>query len=354
VSATGAVTGRLPAHAELERWYRRLLRAYPMAYRRAHGDEILATLMDSAEPGRRRPSWADAADLTRGALRQWFRLPVGLSSVVAAVLATLVLGAVGAASGSFLAWQTAADLPSNAAAGQIGTILAGSPVVASAVDRQEGPRAIWPGVNLTEADIASLPDWTLEAAQARLRNDGWTPGRVQQFDPGAYSGDQRLDGVYQVFEATRDGQIVTGYATTITTPGFAGTHLSLQIHPAEPATVPVATALGWLVGAVTGWLLTGWAGYRLRRRELPRRLAALALGLTALGLAAHPTIGLYNSLRRLAFIDNGIYGHTPAYYWVVATPAAWLVTGTLVAGIGILVLAATARRRPAVQPAPAT
>ena len=54
----------------LERRYRRLLFAYPADYRVRRGDEIVATLLDLAAPGRRFPSFADAADLISGGLRR--------------------------------------------------------------------------------------------------------------------------------------------------------------------------------------------------------------------------------------------------------------------------------------------
>ncbi|RKN50914.1 hypothetical protein [Micromonospora endolithica] len=58
---------------DLERRYRRLLRAYPGDYRRERGDEIVGTYLEVAGPDRRRPSPADAADLVRGGLRQRLR-----------------------------------------------------------------------------------------------------------------------------------------------------------------------------------------------------------------------------------------------------------------------------------------
>ncbi|MET8147760.1 hypothetical protein ACIBSW_28550 [Actinoplanes sp. NPDC049668] len=341
MTASGEVMRKQPTHAELERWYRRLLWAYPIGYRRANGEEILAMLMDSAEPGRRRPSRADVADLGRGAVRQWFRLPVGLSTMVAAVLAAVVLGAVGASAGSWLAWQ-ANELPSNATALEITETAAGAPMTAPHVQRLDGRRDYWRAVYVS--DELSLPNWTIETAQARLRAGGWTLGPVEKSIPDLYRGDERLDAVYQVFRATRDGHAVTVYALTDFTPDLAGTQLNTDVHLAVPSWEPVAILLGWLVGAVAGWLLTGWAGYRLRRRALPRRLAVLTLGLAALGLAAFPTIGLYHTLFKLTFTELGVYGTAPAYCWVVVDPPAMLVGGTLAAGLAILVLAATARQ----------
>ncbi|MBQ1025496.1 hypothetical protein [Micromonospora sp. C95] len=57
----------------LERRYRQLMRAYPTDYRHDRGDEIVGTYLDLADPRRRWPSVADAADLVRGGLRQRLR-----------------------------------------------------------------------------------------------------------------------------------------------------------------------------------------------------------------------------------------------------------------------------------------
>jgi hypothetical protein len=357
MTASGEVMAKLPAHAELERWYRWLLWAYPAGYRRAHGEEILATLMDSAKPGRRRPARADVADLARGAVRQWFRLPVGLSAAVAAVLAAVVLGAVGAGAGSWLAWQTN-ELPSDTETLQTTETVAGAPLTATHVDRHDGRdrRLLARGEFGSRAFVSPeqvFPNWTIEAAQARLQADGWTLGRVTKSDSaGSYRGrdsDPYQGAVIQTLEGTRGGHTIHIWAHTDFTPdpAVAGTHLDTAIRTDARSWEPAAWLLGWLVGAVTGWLLTGWATYRLRRQTLPRRLTALTLWLTALGLAAHPTIRLYDTLITHAFTDAGEY--PPPYYWVVAPPTAELVGGTLTAGLAILVLAATARK-PSVWP----
>ncbi|GAA1612873.1 hypothetical protein [Catellatospora bangladeshensis] len=53
----------------LERRYRLLLRCYPRSYRDVREDELLATLLDLAPPGRTRPTVGDVADLVEGGLR---------------------------------------------------------------------------------------------------------------------------------------------------------------------------------------------------------------------------------------------------------------------------------------------
>src|SRR5262245_19659328 len=59
----------LAMHRELKGRYRRLLAAYPIAYRREYEEEMVGVLMDAAEPGRRRPSLRDRADLLAGAVQ---------------------------------------------------------------------------------------------------------------------------------------------------------------------------------------------------------------------------------------------------------------------------------------------
>jgi hypothetical protein len=57
----------------LERGYRRLLAAYPRAYRREHEEEILAVLMAGARRGQRRPGMGESANLIMNAMRVRFR-----------------------------------------------------------------------------------------------------------------------------------------------------------------------------------------------------------------------------------------------------------------------------------------
>ena len=362
MTASGEAMRKLPAHSELERWYRCLLWAYPVGYRRAYGEEILAMLMDSAEPGRRRPARADVADLARGAVRQWFRLPVGPSAVVAAVLAAVVLGAVGAAAGSWAAWRTN-ELPSDTEFLRTVETVAGTPLTAAHVGRSDGPRELAPGASVSTEQ--RFPNWTTEAAQERLRADGWTlvhadrsdkvyrfsgsEGRADELYPGAVSHELTL---------TRGGHLIRIMAVTYPASGpeVAGTYLDTVIRTIGPSWQPAPALLGLLVGAVTGWLLTGWATYRLRRQTLPRRFTVLALWLTALGLAAYPTIGLYSTLITYASTDAPaayqlpettvqVYDAQPPHHWVVREPAAELFGGTLTAGLAILIVAATPRKR---------
>lgn len=347
MTASGEVMPEQRAHIELERWHRRLLWAYPIGYRRTHGQEILTTLMDSAEPGQRRPNRADVADLLRGALRQWFRLPTGKSAVIAAVLTAMTLGAVGGATASWLAWQTTADLPSETAALQTAETLAGTPLNRPDIALMDHTQIAWRGVYVP-VDSRPIPNWGIEAAQTRLQADGWAlgPVRPRSLDPN------RLR--YQTFQATRSGLLLTVHASPHSTADVSGFHLQAAINPAQPEWEPGAVLLGWFVGAGTGWILAGWTLYQLRRRSLPRRLATFALGLTALGLAASPTeaIGV-RALIDFTFLGPETYTVMPLYRSITTSPHAELFGGALAIGLAVLLLAATGRKRTTVQP-PAT
>jgi hypothetical protein len=53
----------------LRRRYERLLVTYPSAYRRAHGEEMVSTLLDAARPDQQLPAPREAASLLLGGLR---------------------------------------------------------------------------------------------------------------------------------------------------------------------------------------------------------------------------------------------------------------------------------------------
>ena len=54
---------------QLRRRYQRLLFTYPSAYRRAHGEEMIATLLDAAQPDQQLPAPREVASLLLGGLR---------------------------------------------------------------------------------------------------------------------------------------------------------------------------------------------------------------------------------------------------------------------------------------------
>lgn len=106
----------------LERRYRALLRAYPRWYRRVRGEEMLATLLESSQPGRSWPSARDSRALVMGGLRvraaQDQRLTTAanlrLAAQLGAVLTLLTLVA-GSLTAIFLIWVHAYTLSTGVA-----------------------------------------------------------------------------------------------------------------------------------------------------------------------------------------------------------------------------------------------
>src|SRR3954470_14891364 len=94
----------MPDDARLARRYRRWLLAYPRDYRRERGPEILATLLDTADPDRSRPAAREAAVLVRHGLGRRVA-EFGRRAFVVAAVAAVLGGLSGIALGSWLAWR---------------------------------------------------------------------------------------------------------------------------------------------------------------------------------------------------------------------------------------------------------
>jgi len=66
-----------PPADPLEAAYRRLLRLFPPSYRAEREEEMLAVLLDCADPGRTTTTWAERRDLGRAALVAWTTSTLG-------------------------------------------------------------------------------------------------------------------------------------------------------------------------------------------------------------------------------------------------------------------------------------
>jgi hypothetical protein len=268
----------------LERRYRRLLLAYPAAYRRRHGDELITTLLDAAGADRVRPGRRDAVDLLRGGLRQRFRLPVGKAPVAIAVFAAFVLGGLGAGMGSFLGWCTTPPLRVDESAAQIAGLAIGEPYVGgfSRDDRWQ-LRA----VKVEAVDPRYIAGWTSTSAADRFTADGWTvaPAGASAFT--ASRGTLRV-WVTGPLPATEDP------AGVVLWPDPSASPVSVVIWPAEPAAVTAGVVTGWLAGAVAGWLLVAWIGYRLLGdRSWGRRGTVAILTAVAILILFRPVLWTY-------------------------------------------------------------
>jgi len=122
----------------IERRCRALLRAYPRWYRRVRGEEMLATLLESSQPGRSWPSARDSRALVMGGLRvraaQDQRLTTAanlrLAAQLGAVLTLLTLVA-GSLTPIFLIWVHAYTLSTGVAQSSVCGLLGLAVVVAA-------------------------------------------------------------------------------------------------------------------------------------------------------------------------------------------------------------------------------
>ncbi|GIM90670.1 hypothetical protein Ato02nite_024630 [Paractinoplanes toevensis] len=322
------------------RHYRRLLRAYPRAYRDHRGSEIITTLLEMAEDGRGRPGLRQTLHLVLAGLRQRFRLPARRPLVwVAAVLAAAALGAAGSAAGTRLGWQTAGSLPSDRELRALNAAMTGMPADAAVyreVSAMKGPHA------LVRADGGG--DVSPQRLRAALTAAGWhltsfeeqqgslvtgtdLKGRtpISGVDYTATKGSLKLDGNgWAITGEARRGETVTAMYGT-------------AVWPREAAAVRPLTIGGLLAGALAGWLLVAAFAYRVRRSGWPASATATA----AFAAAAWPAHQLY----REAY-DVMMYAHGSPYPYVVRGPvdSTLPLACAVIAVLAIAVAAALATR----------
>ncbi|MEU4163647.1 hypothetical protein [Actinoplanes sp. NPDC026670] len=250
------------AEPALERIYRRLLHAYPGSYRRRHGAEIVTTLLEMAEPGRRRPTAAEVAHLLGSGLRQRFRLPsrrpLAWLAALLALLALLAGGALGAAAGSWAGVHTFTALPPAGQARALHVQVAGPPATTVPVDPlpagAEGVPMWW------THSSADGTVWDGEQARARLAADGWQVGPLtatDRFETGTAAPEHGFDAVRDGLRATVTGE---------------GGSVVLDLGPYDTGWLLPLIGAGLAAGAVTGWLI---AAAVARRRSRPATITAV-------------------------------------------------------------------------------
>jgi hypothetical protein len=287
------------ADERLVRGYRRLLLAYSGHYRRRHGTEMITTMLEMAEPGRSRPSAGEAWHLIHSGVRQRFRLPSGRPlAVAAAVLATLVLGAFGAAAGSWAGQGTFAGLPGRDGALALLNAAVTDPVADSGVVRRDSLPGRADSLTVGSSPREQHPDvttWTAEEARDGLAAAGWSitgftihPGRA----PVCVTGDETdrscvYESRYADLTAGRDGLVLHGRASDALggEPGtvFVGGVDGIVFAERTAAYLPLTVA-GGLLGALAGWLLTATFAYRIR--SVPPGSGQLAAASAGVAVAA--------------------------------------------------------------------
>ena len=317
-----------------ERRYRRLLWAYPGAYRRRHGAEIVTTLLDMAESGHGGPTVAQRLHLVACGLRQRFRLPARRPlALVAAVLAAMAVGALGAAGGTWLGWRTAASVPSTHDMRALTGALAGAPPEINVYELATAMNGPW----IASTATGRVP-YSADRVRTALTSAGWritaftetTGGTVVDIttDPWTEAPTRLIR-----FSATKDGLSLTG--DTMTVVGPAGdSRQRLDVWVDETAAVRPLTIAGLLIGMLAGWPIAAALAYRAGLSGRPRRAAVTVLGMMALAAAAVPVFELYRNLYQVLSYDSGAPGP-----YVVNVPGE---AGLVPAGVGIGLLALTA------------
>jgi hypothetical protein len=281
----------------LERRYRRLLLAYSGRYRRRHGTEIVTTLLEMAEPGRSRPSAAEAWHLVAGGVRQRFRLPAGRPFVLAAaVLVTVVTAVCGAVAGSWAGERTFAPLPPQAAAQRLQKAVVEDPETPPLRHSEPGEADYFqflgrPAGRHPAASAAAVVQQTRD----RLVAAGWTITRLTGMPP-THSLEKGASYVGAWFTAERDGLVLNGtmvYSpgddSTIYSEGFTANLFARRTGAYLPVTVA-----GSVLGALAGWMLVAALAYRSHRR----RAVALSTGM-ALAAAGPPVFAVVHNAIQL-------------------------------------------------------
>lgn len=271
--------------ALLARRYRRWLLAYPRAYRRERGPEILATLLEAAEPGQDRPPAREAWQLLRHGLGRRVA-DAGIRGFVVAVFAAALGALSGIALGSWLCWQQVGPMtPDKATAARVAaTVLPmdaedpsyygqhtfWNPYSENTLHGGTGVRA---GTVEFSGKVPRKADYRqLGSAVTRwMRAHGWHDVRytITRFAP------HTMPAAEITITGKRDGYL----ASVLIDPydGANATSVELDVMWAEPPGHITATVAGGVFGAVLGVLVALFTSSRMRRR--PRHLQRMYLGL---------------------------------------------------------------------------
>ncbi|MFJ8578888.1 hypothetical protein [Micromonospora sp. NPDC093277] len=282
----------------LARHYRWLLLAYPRAYRRERGEEILSLLLDTAPAGRTRPTAREAFDLIRGGLRCRLGRPASTSIGAWAALTALICGLFTASLAARIAWETSRPQPDRAEIAAVfaeafpGHQLDDDIMTAPALFvfynnpltwRSLEPVLFGDGGEYQEgmavasaAGPAPMPEAeTLATAQQRLRAAGWQvyEPTIEVLDICATSCDPASQPVETTLVARRGD---TAFRATFHDSSY-NSYLGLEMQRTTPPAVLPAAVLAGLAGGVLTWLVFAWASRRTEGRRGVAALLAIAL-----------------------------------------------------------------------------
>jgi hypothetical protein len=308
----------------LERRYRRWLFAYPRAYRRERGPEILATLLDVADATRSRPPAREVAHL----LRHGLSLRVaefGRRAVVVAAIAAVLGTLSGIALGSWLAWRSVDPMAPDKTTAMVlaPTIL---PVPVDDEVTQYGRHTFWnpnsnnslhggTGLRAGRTTVSGVVprqagNRDLAAAvQQHMREQGWHDVRTTISRPGpqvSHPAEVEVTG-------TRAGYLATVLAVAADEVNPAT--LSVDIMWAEPPGHLRDTILGGLAGALFGALLGLYTAQRMSRHGPGRQRAYSWLCLATLLMLTPACLGNIPTSTGSLLAGTHRHGTGPSVYW---------------------------------------
>ncbi|ROT32157.1 hypothetical protein [Micromonospora sp. HM5-17] len=369
----------------LARRYRRLLLCYPRQYRRARGEEIVATFLDLAPPDRTRPTVREAVNLIRHGLRCRLGRPNSRGVVLGAVLTALAWGLFTGAFAARLGWETARPLPTEAEATELfgrmlGRDVTGQVVVDPALfviygqplnaqnlhllfspdagEYQQGRAA----VSLhgpSDVDHRALVDST----RAWLYAHGWRVSEVVIRNRVACTGCDESTLPKEAVFAARRGDDVVSLEISLGDPrprppkpgvdGYDETYASVELTRASPAAVWPLGVVGGLTGALVGWLTFGWASRRTEGRGRLLRGSTTVLFGIAVAIWYVPLVVIVPSML-VDQLETSAPSWPPMWEWL-GQPALLPVSvvGTGAALVALAVSALPRRRELATDARPA-
>ena len=278
-----------PTDRSLARRYRRLLLCYPRNWRRERAEEVVALLLDTASPGRTRPTVREAVDLVRGGLRCRLGRPTSSTVVAWATLAAVICGLFAGALASRAAWETSRPQPDRAEAGAILAdvfpghdlgdidvppalfVVYGHALSTSNLDTVllgDGGEYQESATGATAFGASPVPaEQVVAVARQRLVEADW---RV--YDPVVDNRTSCADKLCSPPLPVTDTGVIARRGDTILNASIStqtsadGTYLAVELHRAPPPAVLPAGVLGGLLGAAAGWLVFGWASRRTDER----------------------------------------------------------------------------------------
>ncbi|WP_433833654.1 hypothetical protein ACQP2E_19440 [Actinoplanes sp. CA-015351] len=332
-----------------ERRYRRLLLAYPGAYRRRHGDEILTTLFDLADDGNGRLTAGQTLHLVASGVRQRFRVPPRPLTVLAALLAAVTVGGFGATAGNWLAWQSADRVPTPAEAGALTSAMADlpRPSIEQWQTAMNGPGII--------STISGAGSYDPDRVKTALTATGWHITSFAEEITRTAIGfgtdeESTIPGRAARFTATKDGLSLKGSTETMDggpRPDLdGGTFAGVDITTDVTGAIVPLTIAGLLLGAVTGWLLTAAVAYRMRTAGSRHRRTAAGLSALSLTAAAVPAFVAYCEFYQVMTYDPHAPNQYVGYGPHDQIPASAVLIGTALAALSLAAAIRAATHRP--------